>query len=287
VTAAQSSPRARGRLEPPQPLLAVEALTRRFGPGCPACRLRDPGEGGASCPACGTVTALDGVSFEVGPRETVGVVGESGSGKTTLLRCLRGELAASAGRATLEGVGELAGESPHLAPTEAVAMVHQDALAGGLRPQLAAETNVAERLLGGGRRDFQGISARAAELLERMDVDRSRHGDQLGTFSGGMRQRTQLARALVHPPLLLLLDEPTTGLDPTIQATVLALIADIVEGLEGATLVVSHDLGVVRLLADRVVVVRAGRVVEEGPTDQVLADPRHPYTRLLVASRLP
>jgi putative phosphonate transport system ATP-binding protein len=169
---------------------------------------------------------------------------------------------------------------------DGIAMVHQDSVAAGLHPQLSAGANVAERLLAAGERSFETARSRSAEILARMEVAGERHADPLHAYSGGMRQRTQLARALIRPPRLLLLDEPTTGLDPSVQATVLSLIADLLHEVEGATVLVSHDFDVVRLLADRVLVMRGGAVVEQGLTDSVLEDPRHPYTRLLVASRL-
>ncbi|MGH2961221.1 MAG: ATP-binding cassette domain-containing protein [Solirubrobacterales bacterium] len=233
--------------------------------------------------------AVRDVSFEVGPSEVVGIVGESGSGKTTLLRCLRLDLEAGAGRVTLDGFGDLFGldaATRRDVLSGAIAMVHQDDVAAGLHPQLSAGANVAERLLAAGEREFAPLRARSGRILARMEVATERHDDPLTTYSGGMRQRTQLARALIRPPRLLLLDEPTTGLDPSVQATVLALIADVLEEVEGGTVLVSHDFDVVGLLADRVLVMRGGVVVEEGLTDTVLEDPRHPYTRLLVASRL-
>jgi ABC-type phosphonate transport system ATPase subunit len=165
-------------------------------------------------------------------------------------------------------------------------MVHQNALAAGLHPKLAAESNVAERLLAVGWRDVDAIHERVRELLVALEVDPARHRDPLSTFSGGMAQRVQLARALVEPPPVLLLDEPTTGLDPSVQAGLLEAVQRVTDAVEGATVVVTHDLGVVRVLAGRVVVMHHGEIVEEGVVDQILEDPRHPYTQLLVSSRL-
>jgi putative phosphonate transport system ATP-binding protein len=170
--------------------------------------------------------------------------------------------------------------------TSVVVMVHQNGLAAGLRPTLAAESNVAERLLATGARSFAMTHARVADILSALEVDRVRHADQLATFSGGMQQRVQLARALVDPPPVLLLDEPTTGLDPSVQAGLLDTVQEVADAIAGATVVVSHDLGVVRVLAARLLVLHHGRVVEEGITEQVLEDPQHPYTQLLVSSRL-
>ena len=284
MTAAVARPAAPA-LRAPAPVLAVRGLRKRYGPGCPRC---SPPVG-ERCEACGSVHAVRDVSFEVGPGEVLGIVGESGSGKTTLLRCLRLDLDADSGTASLEGHGDLLrldAVGRRRALSGSVAMVHQDDVAAGLHPQLSAGANVAERLLAAGEREFAPVRERCGRILSRMEVGRERHDDPLSTYSGGMRQRTQLARALIRPPRLLLLDEPTTGLDPSVQATVLALIADLLEEVEGGTVLVSHDFDVVSLLADRVLVMRGGAVVEEGLTDAVLEDPRHPYTRLLVASRL-
>ena len=255
----------------------MRGLSHRFGRGCERCiDLTGEAAGTNRCSACGAVLALHAASFDVGPHEVLGVVGESGSGKTTLLRCLHLDLHPDSGQFPWRDDIE----------RSAVVMVHQNALAAGLYPRLAAESNVAERLLGGGARHFGEIHARAAELLGQLGLQPERHSDMLMTFSGGMQQRVQLARALVDPPRLLLLDEPTTGLDPSVQADLLDVIQRVTQALGSASIVVSHDLAAVRVLATRIVVLHHGRIVEEGIAEQVLEDPQHPYTQLLVSSRL-
>lgn len=130
------------------------------------------------------------------------------------------------------------------------------------------------------------MRGRAAELLSRTEIPVARMDEAPRYFSGGMRQRVQLAKALANRPGLLILDEPTTGLDVSVQARILDLIREIQRESDLATVVISHDLGVVRLLTERTLVMRHGRVVEEGLTDQILEDPQHPYTQLLVSSAL-
>lgn len=276
-------------LHPPAPVLSVSGLSHRFGPGCARC-VELTGETPATnrCRACGSVVAVHEASFEVGPHEVLGVVGESGSGKTTLLRCLHLDLVPDAGSMVVEGRGELFRRTGHSSELKrsTVVMVHQNALAAGLYPRLGASSNVAERLLGGGTRRFGEIHARTGELLAELGLRPERHNDALMTFSGGMAQRVQLARALVDPPQVLLLDEPTTGLDPSVQADLLEVLARVTGTLGSATVVVSHDLAAVRILASRVVVLHHGRIVEQGITEQVLEDPQHPYTQLLVSTRL-
>ncbi len=279
----------RESLLPPPPMVSVRGLSHRFGPGCDRCVDLTGEEAGTNrCHACGSVVAVYDASFEVGGREVLGVVGESGSGKTTLLRCLHLDLVPDAGSIVVGGHGDLfqATEAHSELKRSTVVMVHQNALAAGLYPRLAAESNVAERLLGGGARVFAEIHARAAELLSELGLQPERHTDALMTFSGGMQQRVQLARALVDPPQLLLLDEPTTGLDPSVQADLLEVVQRVTETLGSATVIVSHDLAVVRILASRILVLHHGRIVEEGISEQVLEDPQHPYTQLLVSSRL-
>jgi putative phosphonate transport system ATP-binding protein len=268
----------RDSLVPPEPVVSVRGLTHRFGRGCGRCiELTGEATGSNHCSACGAVVAVCDASFDVGPHEVLGVVGESGSGKTTLLRCLHLDLRPDSGSISVGG---------HTIERSAVVMVHQNALAAGLYPRLAAESNVAERLLGGGARHFGEIHQRATELLGELGLQPERHTDALMTFSGGMQQRVQLARALVDPPELLLLDEPTTGLDPSVQADLLDVVQRVTETLGSASIVVSHDLSAVRVLASRIVVLHHGRIVEEGISEQVLEDPQHPYTQLLVSSRL-
>ncbi|WP_250447747.1 ATP-binding cassette domain-containing protein [Actinotalea sp. C106] len=289
ILALAPAARPRASLLPPPPVLQVRGLSRSFGPGCRRCAdLTGHAAGTSACPSCGTVVAVHEVSFEVGAGEVLGVVGESGSGKTTLLRSLHLDETPDRGQVEVLGYGDLlTSRTPRSElRRSAVVMVHQNALAAGLSPALAAESNVAERLLHTGVRDLAQVRERVAALLTALDIPAARHQDALSTFSGGMKQRVQLARALVEPPSVLLLDEPTTGLDPSVQAGLLEAVQDVADRLGAATVVVSHDLGVVEVLADRVVVLHHGRVVEHGLTDQVLEDPQHPYTQLLISSRL-
>ncbi|MDV3129748.1 ATP-binding cassette domain-containing protein [Mycobacterium sp. 21AC1] len=276
-------------LVPPEPVVCVAGLSHRFGPGCGRCvDLTGERSGTNRCAACGSVVAVHDASFELGPGEVIGIVGESGSGKTTLLRCLHLDLTPDAGSMTVAGIGDLfrTGGGSNAFKRSIIVMVHQNALAAGLYPRLAATTNVAERLLGGGLRNFADIRSRTAELLEELGLRAERHTDALHTFSGGMQQRVQLARALVDPPQLLLLDEPTTGLDPSVQADLLDVLQRVTQTLDSATVVVTHDLAAVRILASRILVLHHGRIVEHGVTEQILEDPQHPYTQLLVSSRL-
>lgn len=265
-------------LVPPEPVVSVRGLGHRYGPGCDRCvTLTGESADTNRCSSCGSVVAVHEASFDVGPHEVLGVVGESGSGKTTLLRCLHLDLVPDSGTIFVDG---------RAIDRSRVVMVHQNALAAGLYPRLAAESNVAERLLGGGARHFDEVRARVTQLLLELGLQSERHTDALMTFSGGMQQRVQLARALVDPPQLLLLDEPTTGLDPSVQADLLDVVQRVTETLGSATIVVSHDLAVVRILASRILVLHHGRIVEQGISEQVLEDPQHPYTQLLVSSRL-
>lgn len=269
----------------PAPLIRADRLGVRFGPGCRACTDGLP-DGQNHCPDCGSVYALRDVSFAVGAGETLGVVGESGSGKTTLLRVLNQQQEPTGGALHLDGRPAQTRPTPSCVRHRDIVMVQQNTTAAGLHPDLAAQSSVAERLLRTGEHDFDTIAERSAQMLCELAIPAGRHNDPLRTFSGGMQQRVQLARALVDPPLLLLLDEPTTGLDSSVQAELLVVIALLRSRMDAATIIVSHDLDVVRILADRVLVMRHGQVVEEGIPDQLLNDPAHPYTRLLVNSRL-
>jgi putative phosphonate transport system ATP-binding protein len=163
--------------------------------------------------------------------------------------------------------------------------VHQNPR-DGLRMEVSAGANVGERLMAVGDRHYGRIRGAAADWLSKVEIDLARIDDRPSRFSGGMQQRLQIARNLVTRPRLVFMDEPTGGLDVSVQARLLDLLRGLVRALHVAAVVVTHDLAVARLLADRLMVMRAGRVVEEGLTDRVLDDPQHPYTQLLVASVL-
>jgi putative phosphonate transport system ATP-binding protein len=238
------------------------------------------------------VGCLD-VGFDLWPGEVLGVVGESGSGKTTLLDCLAGRLAPSAGRVWFrtreDGVVDVLrlgeAERRRLMRTD-WGIVHQNPR-DGLRMRVTAGANVSERLMAIGDRHYGRLRDTARAWLDQVEIDGERLDDLPETFSGGMQQRLQIARNLVTRPRLVLMDEPTGGLDVSVQARLLDLLRGLVADLGLAAIVVTHDLAVTRLLAHRLLVMRRGEVVESGLTDQVLDDPQHPYTQLLVSSVLP
>lgn len=235
----------------------------------------------------GRVAALDGVDLDIWPGEVVAIVGESGSGKTTLLRVLSGLLRPDAGSVAYAGQDVLAiGEAARrrLMRTD-WGFVHQNPR-DGLRMGVSAGGNIGERLMATGHRHYGKIRAEATDWLRRVEIDEARLDASPGTFSGGMQQRLQIARTLVTRPRLVFMDEPTGGLDVSVQARLLDLIRALVAELGLAVLLVTHDIAAARLLAHRVLVMRHGRVVEQGLTDRVLDDPQHPYTQLLVASVL-
>ena len=163
--------------------------------------------------------------------------------------------------------------------------VHQDP-AEGLRMAVSAGANVGERLMAIGDRHYGNMRATAVDWLGRVEIDDDRIDDTPRTFSGGMRQRLQIARNLVTAPRLVFMDEPTGGLDVSVQARLLDLLRGLVSDLGLSAMVVTHDLAVARLLSQRMMVMKDGRVVETGLTDRVLDDPQAPYTQLLVSSIL-
>lgn len=232
------------------------------------------------------------VSFDLWPGEILGVVGESGSGKTTLLHSLSGLLTPSAGqvlyRSARDGVVDLhalpEARRRWLMRTE-WGLVHQNPR-DGLRMAVSAGANIGERLMAVGDRHYGRIRGTAEDWLRAVEIGADRIDDRPSAFSGGMQQRLQLARVLVNRPRLVLMDEPTGGLDVSVQARLLDLLRRLAHELHLSAVIVTHDLGVVRLLAHRLMVMRAGRVVESGLTDQVLDDPHDAYTQLLVSSVL-
>lgn len=232
------------------------------------------------------------VSFDLYPGEVMGIVGESGSGKSTLLNCLAGHLEPDQGEVLfntrIEGLRDtLQMSEPErrmLARTD-WAFVHQNAR-DGLRMGISAGGNMGERLMAVGDRHYGQIRSQAIEWLEKVEISEERIDDRPSAFSGGMQQRLQIARNLITGPRLVFMDEPTGGLDVSVQARLLDLIRSLVRELGLSAIIVTHDLAVVRLLADRLMVMKSGHVVESGLTDQVLDDPQDAYTQLLVSSVL-
>ena len=254
-----------------EPLLVAEGLSKSYG----------------------RLMACRDVSFALYSGEVLAIVGESGSGKSTLLQLLSAQLAPSAGRVSyrmrdgvlrdLAGLGEA--ERRFLFRTD-WGYVHQDP-AQGLRMAVSAGANVGERLMAVGWNHYGRIRDTASSWLQRVEISVDRIDDAPRTYSGGMRQRLQIARNLVTEPRLVFMDEPTGGLDVSVQARLLDLLRGLVDRFHLSAVLVTHDLGVARLLTHRLMVMQGGDVVEEGLTDQVLDDPQHAYTQMLVASILP
>lgn len=271
------------------PVLQVEHLTMRYGEGCPHCK--DHLEKNR-CTVCGTVWAANDISLEVYPGEVLGIVGESGSGKSTLMQSLYFDLIPTEGKAYLQNYGEGKKNIWDASPLEKrkirnniMGMVYQNPVRG-LRMDYSAASNIAEKIIAAGSRNAGQMKARAEELLEAVEILTSRMKEAPKNFSGGMQQRVQISKALANNPSLLLLDEVTTGLDLSVQARVLDLIRKIKAKYGISILLVSHDLAVIRMLADRTIVMLDGKIIESGLTDQILEDPQHAYTQQLVHSLL-
>ncbi len=252
------------------PLLSVTALSRLYGNhvGC------------------------EDVSFDLFPGEILAIVGESGSGKTTLLNCISCRMEATSGTVSYSmrdgAMRDLAtlteAERRFLMRTD-WGFVHQNP-ADGLRMRVSAGANIGERMMAVGNRHYGQIRSTAEDWLSRVEIPGARIDDRPTAFSGGMRQRLQIARNLVTAPRLVFMDEPTGGLDVSVQARLLDLLRGLVGEMGLSAIVVTHDLAVARLLSHRLMVMKQGRVIEHGLTDRVLDDPQHPYTQLLVASIL-
>jgi len=218
-------------------------------------------------------------------------MGESGSGKSTAVKCLFFDQVPSSGKATFFDEGkkydlfELNAAQQKRLANQRFGMVYQNPHLG-LNFDISAGGNIAERLLMSEVKSYSDIRSRATNLLTRTEVLTERMDELPKNFSGGMQQRVQIAKALATNPPLLFLDEVTTGLDLSVQAAILDLILEIQQEQQTSMIVVTHDLGVIRLLAGRTLVMKYGRVIESGLTDQILEDPQHAYTQRLVASAL-
>jgi peptide/nickel transport system ATP-binding protein len=222
----------------------------------------------------GSVRALDGVSITVNRGETVAVVGESGCGKTTLARCVLGLQPLTDGAVTLDG-NPVKGTSRRMA--EKVGMVWQDPYAS-LNPRWRVGRSVVEPMA------LTGRPRESGEILEEVGLTAEMAERFPHQLSGGQRQRVAIGRALALKPPLVICDEPTAALDLSIRAQILNLLKDVQRKHHCSFLYISHDLTTVRFLADRVAVMYMGRIVEEGPTERIFSDPRHPYTAALLES---
>lgn len=273
-------------------VLEVNNLSRRYGRGCDRCYVSTGPDADTNiCPHCGSIVALNDVSLRLYQGEILAIMGESGSGKSTLLRMLHLEDSPSQGSVELfneNKTKDLLALPPHKARdlrNRFFGMVYQNPRLG-LNFRISAGGNIAERLILSGERHYGGMRARTIELIQQTRVPVGRVDANPETFSGGMQQRLQIARALAGNPSILLLDEVTTGLDLSVQAQILDLILELHQELGLSILAVTHDIGVARLLASQTLIMKHGCIVEQGLTDQILEDPQHPYTQELISAAL-
>src|SRR5919108_3127051 len=238
----------------------------------------------------GWVRAVDGVSFDVRRGEVLGIVGESGSGKSQILMAAMGLTAVNgrcAGSVTFEGE-EILNASPERLDKvrgSAMSMIFQDPMTS-LNPYMRVVDQLTEVLVAHQGKSKAEAADIAVEMLERVRIPDARQRISLypHEFSGGMRQRVMIAMALLCRPALLFADEPTTALDVTVQAQILDLLNELVHDLNAAVVIVTHDLGVIARMCDRVIVLYGGRIMEQGSVDEIFYDPKHPYTKGLLAS---
>lgn len=273
-------------------ILEVRGLTKIHGRGCQLClESTGPDMDTNICPHCGSVVACHDISLDLHEGEILGIMGESGSGKSTVVKTLFFDDAPTAGEALFfDGERQwdmfaLNAAQQRWLRNHRFSMVYQNPHLG-LNFNVSAGGNIAERLLMSDLAHYGEIRKRARRLLARTEVLPERMDESPKKFSGGMQQRVQIAKALATQPPLLYLDEVTTGLDLSVQARILDLILEIQQEMGTAMIVVTHDLGVIRLLTGRTIVMKYGRVIESGLTDQILEDPQHAYTQRLVASAL-
>ncbi len=274
-------------------LLRVRGLTKIYGEPDPSTlETTGPKFNSNICPHSNAIVALANVDFDLYPGEVLGVVGESGSGKSTLVQLLYFDLEATAGEVYFKELDDghtdlltLSNQRKRYARNHLMGMVYQNPR-DGLNFSFTSGGNIAEKLLMAGQFHIGRIRDRAGTLLHQTEVPVKRMDETPASFSGGMQQRVQIAKAIANNPPLIFMDEVTSGLDVSVQAKVLDLIRQLQRELGVSMIVVSHDLGVIRMLTDRTIVLKHGHIVERGLTDQILQDPQHAYTQLLVSSLL-
>lgn len=276
-----------------QPILTVKNLHKQFGTGCASCEnIATRNLTKNFCPQCGTVYACRNISLDLYPGEILGVVGESGSGKSSLMKCMyfdedvtSGEMYIDREEFKNENLFTLSAQKKRYIRNHLYGMVYQNPV-HGLKMNFSSIGNIVEKLIAAGERNAGKMEETGRNLLEIVHIPVMRMKEEPKHFSGGMQQRVQIAKALSNNPPILFLDEVTTGLDLSVQADVLDLIKQIQREFGISMIVVSHDLAVIRMLADRTIVMLNGEIIEQGLTDQILEDPLHAYTQQLVYSLL-
>ncbi len=259
---------------PSQPVLSVRDLRTHF-----------PVRSGLLGRVTDHVRAVDGVSFDIGPGETLGLVGESGCGKTTVGRTLLRLQPATGGRVLFEGTDVFEASGAELrALRRRMQIVFQDP-AGSLNPRMRIADIVAEPLVVHGlAKTKDERRAKAEELLERCGMPKSAADRYPHEFSGGQRQRIGIARALALGPSFIVCDEPTSALDVSIQAQIVNLLGDLQRDLGLSYLFISHDMAVIQHVCKRIAVMYKGKIVEEGPREAILTDPQNDYTKKLLSA---
>lgn len=277
-------------------VLEIKNLSKIFGNSCPKCLESTGAKFNSSiCPNCNSVIGVNDVNLQLAKGEVLGIVGESGSGKSTLLQLIYQDQKATLGEVFIENFVDTNGEKKDINKASLndmnylrntlMSMIYQNPRLG-LNYRFSAGGNIAEKVIMSGIKKYDEIRNIAKYFLEKTEIPVSRIDDYPDKFSGGQQQRIQISKALSSNPNLLLLDEPTTGLDLSVQAKILDLIKVLQKEIGFSMVIVSHDLGVIKHLTDITVVMKNGQIVEKGLTDQILEDPQHPYTQLLVSSIL-